>query len=622
MSPDRRVLWAVTLLAAAFLAPGAVDLAFHYDETNLLRHVTMFAHGEFLDPGRPGLLFLALVPLAWLDDPWGMMLGGRLVCLLAAAGTIYAVQWHAQRAWGRSGERGWLAAVAAAFLLVSSPNWYVHAFEIRTDSWTTPAALLLGAMLWREGGMRRALAAGVLIAAMGLVSQKSLYPVVAASLAALAQGTVVAEPRWRERFGGLVVAGAVSLALVAVWYFVLSTASGAGAELVRDNLERAADTGWSGRALGSKLMVVGRAIKQAPVLWGLGLLGLAQGLSRPSAQRLPIAVFALLTLSTMFFHRGVFGYYAASFEPALAILAAGPVLALGRQFATRGRVGLAAQAALALALIGGVTVRSRPAFSDIAAVTAAPQRALIEEVQRHFPEPVPYWDGQAAVPGYPEVTFFNTFKSRQRVRSKYGKTYFIDRTRALKPRFFLRRSTSPDSSMQGAELRWHWVHFVPFRDNLYLLGGRRLAHRQTADQVTTFEALLPGPYTVWFQGGWRGTASVDDQPVEHNTTVVLEEGRHELQADPRLGTGQLWLIHGADREPLARPLSDHVDWSMDPLPSRRRYERKDRKSKKAWLLTLPHAPKAKSSNADRRRHWHRRYHQRRDTQLGVPALPE
>jgi hypothetical protein len=545
---DRRAAFVVVAVGALLLAPVAWSAALHCDETTVLRHVTRFAHGDLGRPGRPGLLWLLLSPLVALGDPVLITRAARLVGLAAAVCTLGLTATLAQQTSEGEARGRPLVGAAAAALLLGAMAWHGHGWEVRTDSFVAPMTLLLALQLWRERlSLGRAAALGLLVGAMGLISQKSIYNVAAVSLGACAftlaaQGTSGLRARGRT----LGVVAAVALALVGAWYAGMSVVSGRGAEFVESNLELAARTGFGGgRSLGRKLITLWGAMKQGAPLWTLATLGAALGArtrrERPGPWALTVASLAML--ATIFLHRGVFLYYVASFEPLLAALAAVPVAAgLSAVETRRGRP--AAWAVAGLAILG-LAALSAPRWRAFQAVGNTMQLDLMREAHEAFPEPAPYWDQIGLVPGSPEITFFGTAPVRKRFRAAGGPSAFIERARARAPRFFLRDYMSRDRHMTGTERRWHWRQFVPYRPNLYLAGGRRLVTPAAAGRGVRIEILVAGDYTVWFRGGWRGTATVDGDPVEHREVVSLPVGAVVLDAVPTQGTGELWLILGA-----------------------------------------------------------------------------
>lgn len=236
------------LLCAAVLAPSAWSAALHCDETNVLRHVTRFASGEFGSPGRPGLLWLALTPITLLREPALIALGGRLAGLLAATGTVALVWRLASRPRGEPGEPtdSWSGAVGVLVLL-GAMGWHLKCYELRTDSFTTPLTLLFALGLWRDRHRARDLILlGLLVGALGLISQKSIYNVAAVCAGYVAFALASPGPlRPGARLRSLLVIGAVSLGLVAAWYLALTLLSGRGGDFVTSNVKAAIHTGFS-----------------------------------------------------------------------------------------------------------------------------------------------------------------------------------------------------------------------------------------------------------------------------------------------------------------------------------------------------------------------------------------
>ena len=131
----------VIVLGAASLLPAALTAALHCDETNVFRHVTRFQNGDFIRPGRPGLLWLLLLPLNFLPEPALSVHAYRLVSTAASFVTLAFVAGLALRPRGDepapTREGAW-GALAALVLLITSGDWQAHAFEIRTDTYAVP----------------------------------------------------------------------------------------------------------------------------------------------------------------------------------------------------------------------------------------------------------------------------------------------------------------------------------------------------------------------------------------------------------------------------------------------------------------------------------------------------
>ena len=630
----QRVVTAIAVAAgAAVLAPVAWSAAFHCDETTVLRHLTTFALGDVYRPGRPGLLWLVLAPLTWLGDPVTIARGARVVGWLAATGTLAMAAVLAtsvvRAGAGADGDAaagddaaGLWAAPAAVVLLVGAMAWHGHGWELRTDTFTTPLTLLLAWRLWRAGtSTREAVLLGLLVGALGLISQKCIYNVAAVTLGYGAWVAASPAPReWPSHLRTLAVVAAVSIGAVVAWYGALALLSGEGAALVSAHVDSAVRTGFADdRDLGAKGKALWGAVRFGKVTWGLAAVGLVVAAVR--ARRRPgllaVAVAALAMIGTIAVHRGYFLYYVASFEPLVAVLAAAPVgWALAAARRRTGRLGV--PAALGIAALVAVAVLGADRRAGYLAVSNDRQLAVMAAAAEAFPEPVPYWDQLGLVAGYPETTFFGTAEVRKRFRARVGTDAFIKQARERKPRFFVRNYLSRDTYLNKREIRWHWRHFVPYRDNLYLLGGRRLATAAGAGKTSRMEVLVPGEYTVWFLGGWDGEASVGGRSVRHGDVISLNEGEVELDARPTAGEGQLWVLLGAGRVPAAERSADHVDWSMGPLASRNRYQHYDRSNKPGDLRTPPEDPTVGAAEDERRERRHRRWQRKRDERSGTP----
>jgi hypothetical protein len=615
--------WLAVGAGTALMLPAAWGAAFHCDEINVLRHVTDFGRGDFDSPGRPGLLWFALLPLLALGEPAAIALAARAAAVLASAATLWGV-WRLATPPGPDGrgidpkESGW-GAVSAVLLLATSMSWQAHSFEVRTDTWVSPLILAAAWLLLRERlDTRRAVGLGLIVAASGLLSQKSIYNAVALGLGWLAALAVGAWPlRPLERLRAVAIAATVALAVVVAWYAGMAFLSGAGAGFVSQNLDSAVVTAFAEkRALSTKLKSLGMAAQSAWPLYGLATLGIASAVlrGRRAPRVLAIAVLGLAMLSTVTVHRGYFMYFIASNEPYLAV-PAGAALGLACDaFRRFGRAWAPVPLLMALAVASWVAA---PQVGPMLKTSNAPQIAIMEEARRAFPTPVPYWDGIGLLPGYPETTFFGTGISRSRFRKSVPGPGFIQRARERKPRFFIREYMTRDRYWRNDERRWHWMHFLPYRPNLYLHGGRIRAPGGQESSAKV-ELLLSDDYTVWFRGGWRGEASVDGRTVQHREVIALSEGIHELRARPEGDGGQLWLLLGREREPYADETAAQRDLSTYPQLQRDRYQRYDRRGQEADLLSPDHDPTLSAGDRAARLARHRKWQLKRDQEYGRP----
>jgi len=567
----------VLLLGALILLPLGLFGAFHLDEIHALRLVTDFGTGRSRSV-RPGLLWLLLKPVLWLGSPVAAALGARLLAVAVSLGTLAAV--------GRL-SRGWLAPA----LLLTSASWLSHAFEVRTDTFTTALTLAAAALLLGGRSMAGAVGGGLCIAAMGLMSQKTAF-----NAAGLGLGWLwVGRGRLRLEAPRMAATAATTLVVVGLWY-----AFAGGAEQLAWQVDRASATAFSGGSHGRRWQALGMSAVRGPAVW-LGALAGVVLWRRAGSMAQGLALVGCTMVASIAAHKGFRVYYAASMEPMLAPLAA---VALG---ALPGRVRVGA-----LAVAGGLALGW---MVPVASIHNGPQRAVMAEAHAAFGEPVPYWDSVGSVPGYPESTWFGTAGVRRAWRSRLGKKAFVLRARERKPHFFVKTSASRTFVYGRDERRWLWRHYLPYRDNLWLHGGR--IARTGPESAGTAELLVDGPYTVWFRGGWTGAATVDGVAVEHGQVVAMTAGKHRLKARGGSGDGvggELWLLLGADRVPAA----EHVDWSMFPRDSRDRYRRFDTRGNraKAELLTPPSDRSAPDFEARQKRH--RRWHRAWDAGRGAP----
>ncbi len=619
----RVLLGAAILVGAASLLPAALTAALHCDESNVFRHVTNFGRGEFADPGRPGLLWALLTPVLLLPDLVARVQGFRLLSVAASFVTLAFVAGLAARPRGDEGaptRAGTWGALLAVVLLATSGDWRAHAFEVRTDSYVVPLTLGAIALLLRPNPRRAQLVVGgLLFAAAGLVSQKSVFNVVAIGAGWALYLLVAARPlRPGRRLADVALVAAVTAGVMAAWFAVLGLITGAIGGVAESTVEIGMNTAFrAGVTMADKLDVLARCVNKGPVLWGAAALALPASIAL--ARRVPRALAAgtvgLLMVGTIGVHSGFRVYYVASFEPYLALAVAGPCGLLLAWLHDR------AHAAVPLLLIAGLgagawTVTA-PHERALLATDNAHSMRVLRDVQALFPEPVPYWDGLAMVPGYPETTFLNTGSTRTRARKVFGSNTYIRLARERKPRFFVRTYMSRDKYMLPRERTWHWTHFLPLRRNIYVAGGHIKA-APGEELKGEVEILTAGEYRVWFLGGWTGTATVDGRPVHHRDVITLKEGRSTLASQASTGRGELWLILGADREPELKRSEQQVDWSFFVLDWRSRYGHYDRDSKFADLLTPRNDPDMSPGRWKGRRRNHSAFQRSRQQRGGGP----
>lgn len=611
----RLALAALLVVGLLSMLPGAIHGAYHCDEVNVFRHVTNFAAGRFAEPGRPGLLWLGLVPTIGLGDPAASIHAMRATAVAASLASLLFVGMLA----GRRREDGPWGALAAGGLLLTSLGWQTHAFEVRTDTYTAPLTLAAALLLFRDRvSTRAALAAGALVGAAGLVSQKSIYNGVALGVGWLVfQASSSRGDDWRPHVRTAALATGAAAAVLAAWYGGMALLSGSES-FVADNLGTAVKTGFSEVwSMKRNLGTLRGTAERAPVLWGLAPLALigavAGGRRRPT--QVAVGAMAAAMVATIAVHRGFRPYFVASFEPYLAVLSGGALGSLGAGLCRRvgGRAGVLAGCALLILPAAGTAWMNRDGAAALLATDNGKQLQVVADAAEAFPEPVPYWDSIGLLPGYPETTFFGTGPTRAAKRKKSPGNMYVRLAREEKPRFFIRDYMTRNLYLRPAERRWVWRHFLPYRPNLYLLGGRiRAAGDEGAEG--TMEVLVPGEYTVRFLGGWTGEAEVDARPVRDGDVVTLAEGTTRLAATAVDGRGDLALYIGRDRAPDDAV----VDWSMYPRLRRDRYQQYDRRGKRSDLLTPPNDPTLTPEKHRARAKKHQRLRSKRRHALAVP----
>jgi hypothetical protein len=653
---DRRslIIGLVAVAAGAAFALWAGQVcALHCDETNVIRHAARFGRGDFHAPGRPGLLWLLLAPLSWIQDPVAVTRAMRLAAGLASVATLLGVLQLA----GAGGDvdersrpdRRW-AGPLAVLLLATSLDWQGHAFEVRTDTFVVPLTLLAMLQLWRaEPSLKRAALAGALIAATGLFSQKSVYN---AGAIALGWGVWVLATGRPFRLVDRLKQGAVVTAVVAAlgggWFGLLALVSEQGGRTVGHTFEVATRTGFGFGDIGmdQKLEQLAIAFERAPVVWVLFALSVPWAIvmvrKRPRAAA--VTATALAMLATIYVHRGFRTYYVASLEPYM-VLSGGALLGWACALLAR-KAPVAAPIALAVLVVGVAGWRAQPHVGPLLATDNAHQLRLMRDVDDLFEERVPYMDLLGLVSGYEEVTFLGTGHTRTLFRRRAGlraeaelgegatslergevrrraeQRAFIDNARRRKPRFFVHDYMSRERYLKKPERRWIWTHYLPIRPNLYLHGGRMLLDASGAPTEQRVELLLDDAYTVHFRGGWSGEARVDGAAVRPGQVLELAAGEHLLSGRLERGEGELWLLLGRDRTTDFETVAEQVDWSMFPRDRRDRFQQYDNRKrssrKPADLRTPDHDPSLTERSRPKRAKRHRRYQQEHQERYAQP----
>jgi len=624
----------LAILATAALCPLAFTASLQCDEFVVLRHVSDFARGHFRGAGRPGLLWMLMVPATVLTDPVLIAQALRAAAGLASVGTLCVVFALAERpGWGRRagaaggdlevaaprGDVPWMG-LASVLLLITSMDWHGHAFEIRTDTFVVPLSLVIALWLWRtELSLRRAAAVGALVAVIGLFSQKSIYNAGGLALGwalVVSVGLVQRRVRLGPLLRSVTLASAVAGLGVLLWYGLMALLQ-SDTGFVAHQLSGAVRTAFTETPFEDKTEALGVAVALSPLLWGsaaVGLLLAAIGV-RGRPQLAAVGVLSLCMLATIFVHRGFFMYYIASFEPYLALLGGAAIGGLCRLLA--GRLGTPVAVAVLVLVVGTQAGFARDAYKAMLATNNVPQFTVMRAAREAFPEPVPYWDNIGMMSTYTETTFFGTALGRRWFREATGRNAFIKRAKQRKPQFFIRTYMNRRRYLHSSERRWLWTHFLPYRPNLYLHGGR-MKVGETLEKMPV-DLHVAGEYTVWFRGGWQGSASVDDEAVQHAQVITLAEGRHNLAAQRTSGSGQLWLLLGRDRRPGTERTRDQVDYSMFGKPDRQRYQQYDDKRKEVSDLRTPdHDPQIGRVNEKKRHRRHRKWHEKIDRKDGRP----
>lgn len=582
---------------AGFVVLGAWSGAFHCDESNVFRHVTRFRDGDWGSPGRPGFLWLLLSPSLLLGSPVASALAMRLAAAGASLLTLALV--YRLVADDRPDDR--LAPLLAIGLLGTSMSWQAHAFEVRTDTFVVPMTLLAAWLVFRPTvTAKQAALAGLALGAATVFSQKTVYNLAALGAAGAFAAWSMRIPR-RQIVRTAVLVGGTAAVAVGTWYAILVIAADSAA--VSEGLGKAARNAWGNqRALPVNLRTLGRAASTGLGLYVVGGVAVLAAVrlrgTRPRAAALAVVFGAML--ATIAVHRGFFPYFIASFEPYLAVAAGGLGAELWHRLRSRGPRSRGGARVLAVVVVV-LSLSAVPTALGILSTTNHQQLKVMREADALFGEPVPHWDSSGLIAGYPETTFFNTAAVRRGFRERQGADLYIELARERKPLFLIRDYMTRDRTLRAGERQWLWRHFLPYRDNLYLRGGRVAARADEADAV--IELATGGDYTVHFRGRWSGVARVNGEAVADGATISLSGESATLTARASEGRGQLWLLVGADRVPAED--AERIDWSMFPTLRRGRHQSYDHREKGRDLLTQPHQLEAAEFEVRRERH--RRY---------------
>ena len=547
------------------LLPLAMTAVYHCDEMNAMRHVGMFAEGDFAIPGRPGLLWLVMVPLIWLSDPKVTMLTARVLSVAAAGVSAVLLLRLASRDAGlRAGAAS--GGVIAVLFLFSSPNFMAHAFEIRTDTFVLPLQLGL-LLLWLREDPRRGRwwIAGLMVGVILLFSQKSLYFTAALHAAVVAHALIVRrEGLLRAQLRSLLGMDLLAVAMVMAWYGLMTLLNGGSGEFVGENLRAAAATAFTATPLDRKARNLWHAALAAPVLYGTFLAAFAVAFARPQRRPLTCAVGGLTIglLCTIFVHRGFFHYYIASLEPWYALVAA---LLCGLAWDSKRWWARS----LVLAAVAGVLIWGGLRWNLYRQVHNDYQESVMASVEEiGGGERVRVFDGIGLVPGYPQPGFFMTRGAREEFRARHPDDGLILLWRDPPVHVFVYDYMTRSKYLTRNEREYVATHYLPFRDNVRLLGWRGKVGGKGAGDAQTMQAdiVVEGDYTVWFDNGLSGRVSLGEGVVQHRDTIRLAAGAHEISVEGV--RGELWLLWGIDRIPD----EDTVDWSMFPILNRQRYQ--------------------------------------------------
>jgi len=597
LAPADVVALLLILASVIPLAVLAQRASFHCDEFNVVYHATAFGLGDFARPGRPGLLWLLLVPFVQLDDPAVVMAALRWSAVAATTATLLLVWRLARGAPRRDGGgprwRSW-AGPLAVLLLGFSGSFLDHAYEVRTDTYVLP--LVLGALLALTRPAlrkREAVIAGVALGAAVLFSQKTAYNVGGLVLGYSVWALARPEPwarRWVAPLRSLAIAGGVSGVLVLAWYGLMGVINDPEATFVSSNFATAKATAFTHQyTLGHKAEWLWESMDEAPLLWFGGLLGLAAACARlrwRDARPLAVGAVAAVLVASITWHRGFHHYYIASIQPYLAVTG-GLLAAWGAAGVTRlirRDPAVAASLVLVLCLVGSLGSYV-PSWRQSSAASWRYQRGVLQDAARYTGGPVPYWDGMGMMPGYPHVGVFMTrntrlgFRGRVQAQGGSYESAFVTTIEDRAPVFFIRNYFTRAKYFYRPEQRALFEHYVAVRPNLYFLALRMSVDGEKGgERLRTVRVLREGRYSVHFAQGWEGQAFIDGRPVAGGDVIDLAAGDVVLSARPTQGRGELVAVWG-ENTPVAEP-GEHVDYSMFARPTRDRYQTYDKKKRR------------------------------------------
>lgn len=423
-------------------------------------------------------------------------------------------------------------ALLAPLLYLSAGFVFQHGFSFRADPLVT--ALLMGA-LWLLAASRlngKALTGLAVLLALGA------FATIKAVLFAPAFAAIAGQ-RWRDSTApkALALKLTASLALAAalfgllVWWASLIAApapTGGAASTVRASQSMLLAEGLLPRWHYLLLM-----IGTAPV-FALALAAATARLAKDKA--LPRLVLAglILPLASVVFYRNAFPYFYAFILAPVAVGILPGIAWLAQRYGGRSLAGIGV---LACVVLSAVTPRA----------VLADQQAVLREVHRLFPRPVPYFDFAGMVAPFPKANAFMSTWGQTRYRSGETESYRAAMARLDVPLLLanndvLARNQSPEGPAweilpdDAKALREGYVqHWGPI-----WLAGQRFAAGSAARE---FPIHAAGDYTLLGHA-----ALIDGQPVQPGAVIALAKGTHRFAP---LGAGESVLRWGKD---LPQPL--------------------------------------------------------------------
>ena len=526
-SPGWPALALALLLAAQFTM--VFTRAVNWDEFWFYYHVDEFAKGRLAEP----LQSLHVRLFAWLPALSGSSVTKVVIarltmfaCELATLAAIYRIA----RRFAPQAE-----ALICALLYVSAGYVLQHGFSFRTDPMITAALMWSMAILVKErlGWWQLGAAAFLLAIALMISIKIVLYLPAFAGIAWL---------RWREDGGGW----RVPVSLTAMLIATLAFASGIYLWHSQALSGEATPAGMAGSAarwmffLGVPpywAMIVKSAMF-SPILLILAIMTpfLLFRSQRPTRERIALAGLWVIVL-TPAFYTNTAGYF---YVFMLAPVAAGCALAVCR--ATQRYHAMGVSIAILAVGMGIFALEDRS--------TIARQYALVDVMERTFPEGTAYFDHNGMVPHLQKANYLMTPSAVSNYRAS-GRNSFREAMEQRPvpvvlgnwPHMIDTLEGKDDTLLLPGDLAAWRENYIAFWGPIFI-AGKLLDAGETRDDE---EFLVPGRYSVL-----DAPVVMDGRAFQPGDVLQIERGFHDLHA-PRGAARLQW------GERLAPPVEDYKD---------------------------------------------------------------